>query len=259
MKRALTVVFLSALVAAGVFAAEVPINEHRPLNPDALVEVEMISGTVRITGWEKQELELTGTLEDDRLKLEITGGKDRLKIEVRYPEGKHHNLGSSNLVLQVPRGSRMSVDTVSAPISASGLKARIELNSVSGDLDVKGSPSEAKLNTVSGEIKLEDGASVENAELNTVSGSIDAHLDFRSGGSFEFETVSGNIILRLPAKVSAEFEVSTFSGSITSDFGDKPVKSSSFLSAEELEFTVGSGGARVKVNAFSGNVKILKD
>jgi len=259
MKRVLTAVFLSTLVAAGTLWAAVPINEHRDLNPDALVEVELVAGAVSVTGWEKSEMELTGTLGDTLQKLEISGGKDRLKIEIRLPEGRHEDIEGSDLVLRVPRGSRISVETVSAPITVSGLKARIELNSVSGNLDVKGSPREVNLNTVSGEITLEDGASLENAKLNSVSGSIDAHLSFRSGGSFEFNTVSGPITLRVPEKVSAEFEVSTFSGSIASDFGDKPIKKSSFLPAEEVEFTLGSGGARVKVNSFSGPVKILRE
>ena len=259
MKHALTAVFLSVLLAAGALAAEVPINEHRSVNPDALIEVSLVAGTVRITGWEKAEMDLTGFLGDELQKLEITGGKDRLKIEVRLPEGKHHHFEESELVLRVPRGSQISADTVSGPITVSDMKARLELNTVSGDLEVKGSPREVKLNTVSGGITLEDGASLENADFNTVSGPIEAHLNFRSGGSFSFNTVSGPITLRLPGKVSGEFEVSTFSGGITSDFGDKPAKKSSFLPAEELEFTVGSGGARVKVNSFSGPIAIRKE
>ena len=256
MKRALTAVFLSTLVAAGtLWAATIPLNERGDLNPDALVEVELVAGTVSVSGWDKPAWELTGDLADSRNKLEVKAGKDRLKIKIEPPEGQSE---SPDLVLHVPKGSRINVETVSAPITVSGLTARIELNSVSGNLEVKGSPREANLNTVSGEIKLEDGASLENAELNSVSGSIDANLDFRSGGSFEFNTISGGVTLRLPAKVSAEFEVSTFSGSIASDFGDEPVRKSQYVPAEELEFTLGSGGARVKVNSFSGPVKILR-
>ena len=259
MKHALTAVVLSLLLAARAYAAQVPLNEHRSVNPDALIEVELVAGTVQITGWEKAEMELTGYLGDNLQKLEITGGKDRLKIEVRLPEGEHHDFEDSELVFHVPLGCQISVDTVSGPITVSGMKGRLELNSVSGDLKVKGGPREVKLNTVSGDITLDDGASLENADLNTVSGSIDAHLNFRSGGSFKFGTVSGDVSLRVPAKASAEFEVSTFSGSITSDFGEEPVKKSTFLPAEELNFTLGSGGARVKVDAFSGSVVIRKE
>jgi len=259
MKRALTAVFLSIVVAAGTLWAGVPINERRDLNPDALIELELIAGTVRVTGWDRSEMELTGTLGDNRHKLEITGGKDRLKIEVQLPQGRHEDIEGSDLVLRVPGGSRITVETVSAPITISDMKARIELNSVSGDLEVKGSPREVQLNTVSGKILMDDGASLENASFNTVSGAIESHLNFRSGGSFDFNSVSGSITLHLPRSVSAEFEVTTFSGSIQSDFGDQPVKKSSFLPAEELEFSLGSGGARVKVNSFSGPVRILKD
>ena len=259
MKHALTAVFLCLLLAAGAYAAQVPISEHRSVNPDARIEVELVAGTVRVTGWEKAEVELTGFLGDNLQKLEITGGKDRCKIEVRLPEGEHHDIEDSELVLRVPRGSQIDVDNVSGSITISDVKGRLELNSVSGDIDVKGSPRDVNLNSVSGDIALDDGASLENAELNSVSGSIDAHLNFRSGGSFKFGTVSGDVTLRVPAKASAEIDVSTFSGSITSDFGEEPVKKSSFLPAEELSFTLGSGGARVKVDSFSGTVVIRKE
>jgi DUF4097 and DUF4098 domain-containing protein YvlB len=259
MKRALTAVFLGLLFAAGTLWAGIPINERRDLSRDGLVEVELVAGTVTVTGWDKSELELTGTIGDPDHKLNITGGKDRINIEIELPKGTHHDIEESDLVLRVPKGCRLNVQAVSGPISVSDLTGRIELNSVSGDLEVKGSPREVQLNTVSGRIALDDGASLENANFNTVSGTIDANLDFRSGGSFEFNTVSGNITLALPGRVSAEFEVTTFSGNIVSDFGDEPVKKSSFLPSEELEFTLGSGGARVKVNSFSGLIKIVRE
>ncbi len=259
MKRALTAVFLSLLFAAGTLWAGVPINERRDLNRDALVEVELVAGTVTVTGWDRSELDLTGTIGDPTHKLNITGGKDRINIEIELPKGTHHDIEGSDLVLRIPTDCRISVNAVSGPISISDLTGRVELNSVSGDLEVKGSPREVELNTVSGRIALDDGASLENATFNTVSGSIDANMDFRSGGSFEFNTVSGPITLALPGRVSAEFEVTTFSGSITSDFGDEPVRHSSFLPSEELEFTLGSGGARVKVNSFSGPIKIVRE
>jgi hypothetical protein len=252
------VALLAGVAASGRLWASVPINEHRDVTPDGLISISLVAGTVEVTGWDKPEVDLTGSLSDDEQKLEITGGKDSLKIEVRMPE-KHHYSGESNLVLRLPKGSRIDVETVSGDIRVSGMKARVQLNSVSGSLEIKGSPTEVKLNTVSGDIDLDDGESLENADLNSVSGALKAHLRFHPGGSFRFETVSGSITLHLPAGVNADFEVSTFSGSITSDFGDKPAKTSQYLPSQELEFKAGNGGARVKVNAFSGPVRILKD
>jgi DUF4097 and DUF4098 domain-containing protein YvlB len=258
MKRMLPAAVVTTLLAAGSLWAQVPVNEHRDVKPDALIEVELVTGTIHVTGWDKAEVEVTGTLGDDRQKLEITGGKDRLKIEVELPEGKHHDIGGSDLEIHVPKGCGVNVETVSAPIIVTGMTARVKLESVSGKLQVEESPREVKLSTVSGEIVIEDGTELQVAEVNSVSGSIEASLSFRSGGSFSFETVSGPIILRLPAGINADFNVSTFSGSITNDFGEKPTRKSTYLPAQELEFTAGSGGARVTINAFSGPVKILK-
>jgi DUF4097 and DUF4098 domain-containing protein YvlB len=250
---------LSALIAAGSLLASVPLNEHREVTPDALIEVSVVAGTVQVTGWDKAEMELTGSLSDDRLKLEITGGKDHLKIEVRMRNDENHYKGESDLALKVPKGSRIDVETVSGEITATDLKAQVRLNTVSGRLEVKGNPQEVKLSTVSGNIVLNDGESLEAGDFNTVSGSIEARVRFRPGGNFRFETVSGSITLRIPADTNADFQVSTFSGGITSDFGDKPAKTNQYLPSQELEFSTGKGGARVKVNALSGHVRILKD
>ena len=258
MMRAVTALCVFALFGIESLGAAVPINERRDVASDALIEIALVSGSVRITGWDKSEMELTGSLGDEDQRLEISGGKNRLKIEVRLPKNDREP-EPSTLVLRAPRGGRIEVDNVSGPITVADMASRIEINSVSGDLVIKGKPRELTLNTVSGEIKVDDGESVENAEINSVSGSIDARLRFRPGASFAFETVSGGITLRLPDSASAEFEISTFSGGISSDFGDKPVQKSSFLSAKELVFSLGSGGARVEVSSFSGQIKLVKE
>jgi DUF4097 and DUF4098 domain-containing protein YvlB len=259
MKRALTALVLAAATAAGYLWADVPVNEKRSVSPEALVELEMISGTVRITGTDRSEVEVTGDLGDERLKLEVSGGKDHLTIEIRYPDHMKNSDGDPDLEIRVPRRCRLEVDTVSAPVTLSELASRVDIESVSGNLTLKGSPREAKLSTVSGEISIEDGASLEEAEVNTVSGTIRAGLKFRSGGSFSFESVSGSIDLRLPSGVNADFEISTFSGSIVSDFGEKPARTSSILPSQELNFSTGSGGARVSAHSFSGSVKVRKE
>src|SRR5262249_42400040 len=233
----------------------------------------------------KAEVEITGTLGDEYQKLKITGGKDRTTIEVDYPDddddddqadtdqrddrdrdrshGRHYHhhcdYAGSDLVIKVPRKCRIEADRVSAPITVADLSERVELSSVSGDLEVQGSAREVKLCTVSGDILLRDGKSLENAQANSVSGTLRTQANLRSGGSFKFETVSGDVELKLPSSIGADFKVSTFSGRITNDFGAKVEKASSYLPSEELSFSVGSGGARVSVQSFSGSIRILKE
>jgi hypothetical protein len=259
MNRAFAAVLVSLVTGTGAIWAAVPVHETRPVSPDGLVEVKMISGTLRVTGAEGSEVEVTGDLDDDRLKLEVTGSRDHVTIEVKYPERGRGNYGSPDLEVRIPRRCRLEAHTVSAPIAVSDLAARVDLNSVSGRLEVRGSPTATKLSTVSGEIVIEDGATLEDAEVNTVSGPIRASLRFRSGGSFSFDSVSGSIDLRLPAGAGADFDVSTFSGSISSDFGENPKRTSSILPSQELRFSTGSGGARVRAHSFSGSVRIRKD
>jgi DUF4097 and DUF4098 domain-containing protein YvlB len=284
MRKLLLALCLAAAGGGFALGAEVTVNEHRDVAPDGLIQINMIAGTLQVSGWDKAEIEVTGTLSDEALQLRITGGKDRTKIEVHYPDegdddgdggdkaqtqggghGRHSgghshtNHWVSDLVIRVPRKSRIEADTVSAPITVADLSERVELNSVSGELEVKGSPREVKLSTVSGNIMLRDGKSLENAQANSVSGTLRTQANLRSGGSFKFETVSGDVELKLPASSGCDFKVSTFSGKISNDFGAKVEKTSSYLPSQELSFTVGSGGARVSVQSFSGSIRILKE
>ena len=258
MKRVLTVLCFCALLGSGSLLAAVPVNDRRDVAPDALIEVSLVSGSVQVTGWDRSEMELTGSLGDEDQKLEISGGKSRLKIKVRLPS-KEREPEPSNLVLRVPRGGQIEVENISGPITITDMTARVDVDSISGDVVIKGKPRRLELNTVSGEITVDDGDSLENAEVKSVSGSIEARLRFRPGASFDFETVSGGITLRFPGTASADFEISTFSGDIASDFGGKPIQKSSFLPAKELEFTLGSGGAQVEVSSYRGAIRIVKE
>jgi hypothetical protein len=63
-------VLLAALLAVGTRAQE-PIDETRQVTPDATVEVENISGSVVVMGWDRNEVKITGTLGRGTERLDI--------------------------------------------------------------------------------------------------------------------------------------------------------------------------------------------
>ena len=63
--------------------AGLSVDETRAVNKDATIRIENLAGTITVTGWDRSEVQITGTLDDQAEKLEITGGGDRLDIEVR--------------------------------------------------------------------------------------------------------------------------------------------------------------------------------
>lgn len=250
---------LLALIVISTAWAGRSIHEVRSASPDGVVEIESLAGSIRIIGWDRNEVEVTGDLGGPKQELEIEGEGDRIKIEIILPRGRYRNIEGADLEIKVPRASRVEVESISADIEASELNGRLELETVSGNITVNGGePEELELASVSGDIRVESGGMLKEGSFETVSGNIMSSTDFDSRGSFSFESVSGNLELRVPAGANAFFEVSTFSGSIRNELGPEAERSNSILPSQELEFTLGSGGARISLQAFSGKVKILK-
>lgn len=261
------------LLAVGSLTAQEAVHERRAADPDGEVEIESLAGSIRVIGWDRAEVEVTGTLGREAERLEIDADGDSTSIEVILRTGKHRNVEGTHLEVRVPRGSSLSVETISASIAVEGLEDEVELETISGTLTIHGalrevaletisgsievhdSPRRAEIETVSGRITLEDGSQLEDGEFHSVSGSIHATADFVAGGRFDFETVSGTIELRIPSRASVEVDVETFSGAIQSDFG-KPTGGGGFMPGKELSFSTGSGGARISIRSFSGKIRI---
>lgn len=281
-----------ALVAGGVFASR-PVDEARFVSPDVTIEVENLSGEVKVIGWDRDEVSITGTIGDDTEGLSVDWSDDDVSIEVDIPDRhsrRSHDF-ESRLEIRVPMGARVQVEGVSSSIEVDGVTGRLELESVSGSIEVSGARGAVEAETVSGSIRIEGsetpvsaesvsgsvrirGASgrveatsvsgmvdveasiIERGELETVSGSVKFDGGLADGARLDIECHSGNVSLSLPEDVSATFDVTTFSGSIDNDFGPEAKKTDKYLPSKSLEFTAGSGSARVSVESFSGNVSL---
>jgi DUF4097 and DUF4098 domain-containing protein YvlB len=277
------------LLAAVPAWAERSVNESRPLSPTGRVEVSNIEGSVKVIGWGSAEVEITGTLGPDVEELEITGDESELRIEVKVPD--HEKRLETDLVLRVPVGAGIEVETVSATIEVEGLTGTVDLESVSGWVKTSGRPAELSIETVSGDLTVAESAprtdlasvsgsitvelatgrleaesvsgairvaegSLENASFETVSGDISYAGDIVGRGSYEIDSMSGSVTVLVPPSVSAEFDISTFSGSIDNDIGPQARGTSKYTPEKELSFSTGSGGARVSIESFSGSIKI---
>jgi DUF4097 and DUF4098 domain-containing protein YvlB len=146
---------------------------------------------------------------------------------------------------------------VSADIDVSDVDGALELDSVSGAVRVQGESEDVEASTVSGRITVE--ARLERGSFDTVSGNIEARLDLTSRSRVDFDTVTGHIELTVPRGLDADFDISTFSGRIDCDFGPKPHRTSRYVPGSELNFSTGSGGARVSASSFSGRVTLEED
>ncbi len=297
MHRTLTAL---AVLAALALIASVPatatardVDQTVKAAKDGRVSVENIAGSIRVEGWDKGEVQVTGTLGDDVEDVKIKDEGSRTRIKVIYPKKKRNIDEGADLVIKVPRGSSLEVECVSAPIAVDGVEGELDLSSISGSVTAAGKCRSIEAETISGDLKVDcdapritvhsisgrvtafgDKAEVEaqsvsgdiDLQFNTfqeltvesVSGDADVAGALDPAGTFKFDLHGGNVSLTVPADVSADFRAETFSGDIVNDFGAKSDRAGKFTPGSSLEFETGGGGARVRINTFSGDVAILR-
>jgi len=282
-----------ALLAAGpaVFAGT-PINERKPADPAGQIEISNTAGSVVVTGWPRNEVEVTGTLGDGVERLEFVQSGKLTRVKVILPN-RSSRVESTSLVVKVPSASSLFVNTVSADVRSQGVRGSQRLQSVSGDIDTEVAAEDVECKTVSGNVVVNGTGQRSLLTVTTVSGdatvarvagevngnTVSGNFAISAGDTgrsrlrstsgdlglkgrldadarIDFESISGDVRLDLAPPVGAEFEVSSFNGEIRNCFGPKPVRTSEYAPGTELRFKEGQGTARVRIKTLNGDIGI---
>jgi len=290
------IALLSAAVLAVLSqaaAAEQTHNKRATIAPDATIDVSNVQGSVSVTAWDKNEVELHAVLESDKDRLEFEATERQVRIKVDRPDHRYRDDDDATLTLKVPKGVRLIVETVSAEILVDGVRGEQRLESVSGSVETRAYDQPVSLHSVSGEITVAGSggkaalttenisgttivsgirgsyegqtvsgtidasvAAVERLHVETVSGDADIKADLGAAARADMETVSGSLTLTIKRPINAEFDLESFSGDIDACFGPKPRDKSKYGPGSELGFTEGKGGARVTIESLSGDINI---
>ncbi len=256
------------------------------LERHATVDLSLISGRIRVTGWDRQNIKISASAQRGRLSFRAT--PSRLWVSV---EGWRGRAGDASYEVSVPRGTRLVLEAISGDLTASGTRGEVSASTVSGDVEVADAVQEVSAEsvsgsihvtgvtgsldakTVSGQLRVEnvsgnvDAGSVSgrvaleeirsaHVRSETVSGNIYFAGGMTSGGKYVFESHSGTIRLTVPQNTGAAFSVKTFSGTIDSDIPVTMQPAQRGRRDERFEFTIGDGGARAIAGTFSGRIII---
>ncbi len=257
--------------------------------PKGVVEIENFTGSIRVAGWDRNEIAVSGRSDGGELELEVSGERASIQVDTPNPHGTR-----SDLDVKVPAGSSLEINGFQADVGVTGVSGRISIESVNGALTVVGAQGELELNSVNGAVEVSgssrrvhveavngnvtlkglggsieastvngqlryEGGPLDRASFETVSGELAVQAELGSQARVDLQSVSGPIELLLPAATQARFEVSTFSGAIQNELSpDKPTRRSRFTSESELVFTLGNGGATVDVQSLSGRILLRK-
>ena len=290
----LSVAAVVLMAVPPVAAAGTQINERAPADPSGTVEISNVAGTVRVSGWDRNEVEVTGELGEGAERLEFVTGDKVTRVKVILP-GKSRNVEDTDLILRVPAASRLAVNTVSADIEVSGVAGAQRLQSVSADIRTQAEAEDVECKSVSGDVSIHgtgkkalvtittvsgDAAALKVAgevNANTVSGNLTLGLGqtarsrvrstsgdltiasvLAQDGRFDVESISGDVRFELHGPVDAEFDVSSFNGEIRNCFGPKAVSTSEYAPGRELRFREGQGSGRVRLKTLNGDIDLCR-
>jgi DUF4097 and DUF4098 domain-containing protein YvlB len=292
--RTLSVIAALVLSGAGAVSHAEDRTFEKRVAADArgIVEVSNVAGVVNVVGWDRPEVEVQADLEEgvERVDVSTEGGRTLVKV-VLPRESRRNDDADADLNVKVPRGSELTLVTVSADVGvkqvlgAQRLKtvsgsintqvagANAEINSVSGDIQVSGSgaPATQRFNTVSGNVTLEHGAGdveatsvsgdvqvevapARSVRLRSTSGDLSFHGKLAGDGSLDAESMSGDVTLE--AGGGYEYEASSFSGEVEGCFGKDAERAGAHAPGSRLNGKLGDGSARVRARTMSGDVSL---
>ncbi len=244
--------FLAALLfAAAPLTAQTTVDRKLSAAPDVTVSIENMAGSVKVTGWDRGEVQVKGTVGEGG-ELSFQGGGKRVHVEI---ESDRNPMGvKSDLEVYVPTGASVEIEgfqatigvtgvtgtvnaeTVNGSITQSGTAKAVELQSVNGDIQASKASGRIQAEAVNGSVMLRDvsgdleastvhgrlhviGGSFTRAAIESVAGQVRFEAALQGRATLSIETVSGGVELLLPANVSADFQVSSFSGQINNELG----------------------------------------
>ena len=271
-----------ALAAPGPDLAQDTVVELR--RGDTVV-LEGLSGEVSVETWARDELELRS--EGDASALQVRRSGSSVRVERDDRKGRR---GSVEAAVRVPpwvsvevsgRSLDLWVDGVDGPIGVRVVDGDVwirnaggpvDVRTVEGEIDVTGARGGVNLSSQSDEVRLRDvrGAVVvhsgsgdlqlsdvvsSDVRAETQDGDIHFSGPIEDGGNYRFFVHDGDAIIAIPSESNARVSVSTFDGEFESEF---PVLIERFRGGREFDFQVGEPRARIEIQVFDGEIRLLR-
>lgn len=190
------VICLLAFAATSSFAQD-ELHKSYPLAPNGTVSLTNLSGTIRITGWNENRVQVDavkrGNQEEfSQVEIRVTESPDRLEITTIYPRNNWRGRNQVEVVydLKVPRGAVLTpIASTSGDITITEAGSRVVARSTSGNVTVRGIRGATTINSTSGDVSAE-----------------------QMGGTLNISSTSGNVHLK---DVEAKVISHTTSGDLT--------------------------------------------
>jgi hypothetical protein len=196
-------------------------------------------------------------------------------LEITVPQRASLDIESVSALVDVQQmaGRKLEVSNVSgATVVTASSPGEANFENVSGDTTLRLTSNKVLAESVSGDIKLQGGLAgdvqlesvsgnlqlvaqaLSRLQVSTVSGDARLQAGLKPGGRIKGETLSGELGLTLPAGTSARLHAESFSGDLSSPSGK--VQREEHGPGKSLDTTYGSGDGQIRLESFSGDVRV---
>ncbi len=268
-----------------------------PLNSGGSVQVENANGSIDISGWDQNTVEIDGSKyanSEERMKeikIEVVPSAGSIRIRTVPPFDRHGNYGA-RYTIHVPRHAELQnivssngaihvdaiegqthLKTSNGGIRASGIKGSLDAQTSNGSLEISNVSGDTTLRTSNGGIYAD--VKKGSFEAVTSNGSITARLIEPDSKPVRLESSNGHIDLTMDAAREVHADTSNSSiivrmpsavGAMVRAHTSNSSITSDFdvsvrggmLSKHRLEGTIGSGGPLIDLGTSNGSIKILR-
>ncbi len=268
-----------------------------PINSRATLVLETFNGSVDISGWDQNTIDVNGTkygrtqAEADDLQVTINHTPDEVTIRVVRPVERRNNLGA-RFNIRLPRtvhldrivSSNGSIHTMdgAGPSNFKSSNGAIKVEGLRGDLTATTSNSAIELLDIDGSVTAHTSNGRVRAErllgtldATTSNGPIQAFIE-RADRPVRVETSNGAIDLTLPRHYDFDLKAETSNNSITvrvpadtnahvvahtsnaTIASDFDLTTRGQFSKNHVDATLGSGGPLIDLHTSNGHIKLAR-
>jgi hypothetical protein len=217
--------FFTALIAlggcspmAGFDQAKEDFHYSYALQPGGQLDLSNTNGSVEITGWDRNSLDISGTKygpDSDRLKdvkVNVSASGKDATITTDIPKGDWHGSYGVRYRIRVPRNIALhQIATTNGAVTAEDLSGGGHIRSTNGKLALTYLVGDYRAETTNGAIEIENCSGLQKAE--TTNGGVRGHL---KEGAIEANSTNGALDVTVDRpRENKPIRMTTTNGSLT--------------------------------------------
>lgn len=268
-----------------------------PLAPGGRLTVENFNGSIEISSWSDNSVEISGTKyaprKDllDAIRIDIAAQPDSIQVRTVRPSGQRGRTGARYFI-RVPKRTRLEnittangqiraeeidgpakLKTSNGAVHTEDLRGTLDVQTSNGRIEVEGHEGATVLRTSNARIRAEDVRGALDA--TTTNGNVRAEVEGGPEHTVRIRTTNGSVDLEIDG-AAGEVRASSTNGGITLRLPEKidahlvaattngtveselEVASKGAASKGRLEGQLGAGGPLIDLSTSNGSIRIVR-